>query len=416
MEEDRTALERLLWELQAVSVYRRVLEQPVTAALVNLLDAAVRGEPDRLSSGWGRLCAALVTAQRLDSLPEAVGNEVLGDDNAYNAALSGGEAPSPLLEAAARRDLAALYQAACLTPAELAAGLPAELAAALPAWGSAAAPDPLDGPWEARLDRLAAYHAAHGCGRFARNIAFLWRDGGLLPVEHPDPIRLSNLKGYEYQRGIAIENTRAFLDGFEANNMLLYGDRGTGKSSTVKALLNEYAPEGLRMIEMPKEALRDLPRLTEYLAGIPMKFIVFIDDLSFSKDDDHFAALKAVLEGGLSSRPANVRIYATSNRRHLLRETFSDRTGDEIHQADTVQESVSLSDRFGISLTFLMPDKQRFLEIVEQIAADRGLTVERQTLLDAAERWALERGARSPRYARQFIADAQARLAQGKPL
>ena len=198
--------------------------------------------------------------------------------------------------------------------------------------------------------------------------------------------------------------------------MLLYGDRGTGKSSTVKALLNEYASKGLRMIEMPKEFLRQLPDLTGYLAGLPMKFIVFIDDLSFSSDDDHFAALKAVLEGGLASRPDNVLIYATSNRRHLLRETFSDRSGDEVHHADTVQESVSLSDRFGISLTFLLPDKQRFLEIVEQIAHDRGLDVERDVLLQAAERWALERGARSPRYARQFVADAQARLAQGKPL
>ena len=170
------------------------------------------------------------------------------------------------------------------------------------------------------------------------------------------------------------------------------------------------------MIEMPKEYLRQLPDLTGYLAGIPMKFIVFIDDLSFSANDDNFAALKAVLEGGLASRPDNVLIYATSNRRHLLRETFSDRAGDEVHHADTVQESVSLSDRFGLSLTFLLPDKQRFLDIVEQMAADRGLKVERQTLLDAAERWALERGARSPRYARQFIADAQARLARGEAL
>ena len=170
------------------------------------------------------------------------------------------------------------------------------------------------------------------------------------------------------------------------------------------------------MIEMPKEYLRQLPDLTGYLAGLPMKFILFIDDLSFSENDDSFAALKAVLEGGLASRPDNVMIYATSNRRHLLRETFSDREGDEVHRADTVQEAVSLSDRFGISLTFLMPDKQRFLEIVEQIAEDRGLQTDRQRLLAAAERWALERGARSPRYARQFIADVQARLGRGEEL
>ena len=238
----------------------------------------------------------------------------------------------------------------------------------------------------------------------------------MVPVEHPDPIRLSNLKGYEYQRKIAIDNTRAFLDGFEANNMLLYGDRGTGKSSTVKALLNEYSGEGLRMIEIPKEYLRELPDLTGRLACVPMKFIIFIDDLSFSNGDDNFAALKAVLEGGLASRPGNVVIYATSNRRHLLRETFADRNGDEVNKADTVQEAVSLSDRFGISLTFLMPDKQHFLDIVSQIADDQGLKVDRQQLLNAAERWALERGARSPRYARQFITDAKARLSRGESL
>ena len=235
-------------------------------------------------------------------------------------------------------------------------------------------------------------------------------------MEHPDPIRLSDLKDYAAQRQIAVDNTLAFLDGFEANNMLLYGDRGTGKSSSVKALINEYAGRGLRMIELPKETLRELPELTGFLAGLPMKFILFIDDLSFSGNDDSFAALKAVLEGGLASRPVNVLVYATSNRRHLLRETFRDRDGDEVHAADTVQEAVSLSDRFGISLTFLMPDKRRFLDIVAQIAADRHLEVERETLLAAAERWALERGARSPRYARQFVADAEARLARGESL
>ena len=410
------SLEQLHLELLSLSVYRKVLRQPVTAALAEAVAAAGQGDIPRLCGAAGNLCAMLAEKGKLDSLPAAVAEEVLGDDNAYSAALTGGHSAPARVERAALRDLGCLYRAASLTPQALFAGVPAETAALLPAWGCAPASAPMDGAWDADSDALAAYHAVHGCGRFSEHIAFLWRDGALLPVDHPDPIRLSNLKSYEYQRRLAVDNTRAFLDGFEANNMLLYGDRGTGKSSTVKALLNEYAPEGLRMIEMPKEYLRQLPDLTGYLAGIPMKFIVFIDDLSFSANDDNFAALKAVLEGGLASRPDNVLIYATSNRRHLLRETFSDRAGDEVHHADTVQESVSLSDRFGLSLTFLLPDKQRFLDIVEQMAADRGLKVERQTLLDAAERWALERGARSPRYARQFIADAQARLARGEAL
>ncbi len=411
-----------LWlELKSLSVYRHVLTRPVTAALTVLLEAAAEWEDcpkaaSRLCEGWGNLCATLAAKGRLDSLPAALAAEVLEDDNPFSSLLSAGKPVPERLRSAALRDLQVLYRCALVRPGELLAGVTLPLEALLPEWGSEPADAPMDQSWGERLEALAAYHQAHGCGRFARHRAFLWRDGELLPVEHPDPIRLSNLKGYEYQRQIAVDNTLAFLNGFEANNMLLYGDRGTGKSSTVKALLNEYAGEGLRMIEMPKEFLRQLPDLTGYLSGVPMKFIVFIDDLSFAGDDDNFAALKAVLEGGLASRPRNVIIYATSNRRHLLRESFQDRNGDDLHSADTVQESVSLSDRFGISLTFLMPDKQRFLEIVEQIAADRKLRVDRQELLAAAERWALERGARSPRYARQFVADAEARLARGERL
>lgn len=417
----QTTCGRLWLDLKSLSVYRHVLTRPVTAALTSLLEAAAEWEdgPEaaaRLCERWGTFCATLAGAGRLDSLPTALAAEVLEDDNPFSSLLSAGKPVPDLLKRAALRDLRVLYRCALVRPEELLEGVTLPLEAPLPEWGSAPAGAPMDEPWGERLEPLAAYHQAHGCGRFARHRAFLWRDGELLPVEHPDPICLSNLKGYEYQRQIAVDNTLAFLNGFEANNMLLYGDRGTGKSSTVKALLNEYASEGLRMIEMPKEFLRQLPDLTGYLAGLPMKFIVFIDDLSFAGDDDNFAALKAVLEGGLASRPRNVIIYATSNRRHLLRESFQDRNGDDLHSADTIQESVSLSDRFGISLTFLMPDKQRFLEIVEQIAADRKLAADRQELLSAAERWALERGARSPRYARQFVADAEARLARGEKL
>ena len=415
------SVRRLYLELQSLSVYRGVLERPVTAALARLLEACAGDETETLCVRWGELCRVLLGKGRLDSLPAAVAEEILEDENPFVLGLAAGEtadtgADPDRAAAAAQRDLEALYRAATIRPEKLSAGLEPGLAARLPDWGTAAAGAPLDAPWGTALPALAAYHTAHGCGRFAVHRAFLWREGGLHPVEHPDPIRLSDLKDYAAQRQIAVDNTLAFLDGFEANNMLLYGDRGTGKSSTVKALLNEYAGRGLRMIELPKEALCDLPGLTGYLSGLPMKFILFIDDLSFSGNDDSFAALKAVLEGGLASRPANVLVYATSNRRHLLRESFRDRDGDEVHAADTVQEAVSLSDRFGISLTFLMPDKQRFLNIVAQIADDRGLKAERDSLLAAAERWALERGARSPRYARQFVADAEARLARGESL
>ena len=235
-------------------------------------------------------------------------------------------------------------------------------------------------------------------------------------MPYPDPIRLSGLKGYDYQRSLAVDNTVAFLEGLSANNCLLYGDRGTGKSSTVKALLNEYYTEGLRMVEMPKESLGDFSKLVEKIAPLPLKFIVFIDDLSFSQQDDTFAALKAVLEGGVASRPDNTLIYATSNRRHLVRETFSDRMGDEVHASDTMQESLSLADRFGLAINFTTPDRARFLEIVRALAEERGIEEDMRLIEAGAERWATERGGRSPRCAKQYITVVEARLKRGLPL
>lgn len=414
--ESISSLTILYQEMLSLSVYRGLQTQPVTGSLLALLECASRRDTDSLCSQWGALCSLLAEQGMLDSLPSAVAAEVLADENRYTAALAAGQPPSPALEKAALRDLEILYRAASLEEECWRCAVDDDLFSRFLFWGRGPAPPPLDHPWEKCCSALLDYHQRRGCGCFVRHNAFLWREGRMLPVEHPDPIGLCGLKGYEQQRQAAVDNTRAFLDGFEANNLLLYGDRGTGKSSTVKALLNEYADDGLRMVEMPKEYLRQLPDLTGRLSALPLKFIVFIDDLSFSEDDDSFASLKAVLEGGLASRPDNVLIYATSNRRHLLRETFSDRKGDEIHCADTVQEAASLSDRFGICLTFLMPDRQRFLDMVAQLASDRDLKVDQSRLFAAAERWALERGARSPRYAKQFITDAEARLSRGESL
>lgn len=255
-------------------------------------------------------------------------------------------------------------------------------------------------------------------------IAYLWEyrphagvaQAQLTPVREPALIAFDDLRNVERQKTLIERNTRQFVQGRPANNVLLTGARGTGKSSLVKACLYAFHAEGLRLIEVDKEHLGDLPQIIELVRQRPERFILFCDDLSFEDGETGYKGLKTVLDGSVAGQAGNVLIYATSNRRHLLRETFRDRDGDEVHAADTVQEAVSLSDRFGISLTFLMPDKRRFLDIVAQIAADRHLEVERETLLAAAERWALERGARSPRYARQFVADAEARLARGESL
>jgi len=407
----------LLSRLYSLSVYRQLLERPTLKALCQLLTAAEQANTADFCYAYGSLCSVLNYTPAPHSLYAAIAADVLVDDNPFSSACSADRRPDAYLFASAKRDLEILYDAATISLSDILETYSLNMLPTLAAWNSDRISHTLQPTcWDEQVEEIALYHARFGCGRFAQNRAFLWRAGRLIAVEHPDPIRLRNLKGYEYQRQIVIDNTLSFINGFEANNTLLYGDRGTGKSSTVKALLNEYADAGLRMIEVPKEYLRELPDLTEQIAGLPMKFIIFIDDLSFHTNDDNFAALKAILEGGLASRPSNVLIYATSNRRHLLKETFSDREGDEVHRGDTVQESISLSDRFGISLTFLLPDKQHFLDIIGQMADDLQLNVDRDRLLAAAERWALERGGRSPRYARQFMVDVKAKLARGESI
>lgn len=241
------------------------------------------------------------------------------------------------------------------------------------------------------------YVKVHGNGMFAKYKAFTF-DGELRPIENTDGIRLTDLKNYETQRQQVVDNTLCFLRGKPAQNVLLYGERGTGKSSTVKAILNEY--EELRMVEVSKNDVAMLPALFRKLRDIQLRFIVTIDDLAFAEKDDRFGILKAALEGSLSAKPDNILIYATTNRRKIVRETAADR---EISGADAIDESMSLADRFGLFITFMKPDKQVFLDIVRKLAADKGLDVPAERLETAAERFALRHGGRSPRTARQFI-------------
>lgn len=268
--------------------------------------------------------------------------------------------------------------------------------------------------WSSLIGLLEEYYRRNGYGPFSGVYAFLWQSrdgkGELLPVETPDPVRLSDLIAYECEREEVIRNTEQFLQGHPANNVLLYGDRGTGKSSTVKALLNEYRDRGLRMVEVPKKNLADFPLITAKLADKPFRFIVFVDDLAFEDNEENYTALKAALEGGLQVKPANVLLYATSNRRHLIKEKFSDRAGlqygsseDEVRASDSIQEKLSLSDRFGITVVFSSPDKKRYLKIVEELARQRGLDIDFETLSREAMKWELWYNGRSPRTAQQFI-------------
>ncbi len=244
----------------------------------------------------------------------------------------------------------------------------------------------------------------HGYGIYAKNKMFyVDSESNIIPVQNPDKTLISDLVDYERERKIIIDNTKALLLNKPAANILLTGDAGTGKSSTVKAVVNALWEDGLRIIEVRKDQLRIIPKLLDELSGNPLKFILFIDDLSFLKDDDNFNALKAVLEGSVTAKSKNVVIYATSNRRHIIKEKFSDRDGDDVHFNDTMQELVSLSERFGIHITFNKPDKETYLHIVHHLAKENNIEMPSAQLELLAERFALERGSRSARLAKQFI-------------
>ncbi|WP_227762703.1 ATP-binding protein [Zhaonella formicivorans] len=255
------------------------------------------------------------------------------------------------------------------------------------------------------LELLSAHYAREGIGIFGRYRVLRW-DGEqkqLIGVSAPDPIGLSDLIGYERERAQVLENTEIFLAGLPANNVLLYGDRGTGKSSTVKALVNSCGSRGLRLLEVTKQDLADLPLILRHIKDYALYFILFIDDLSFEDYEVEYKALKAVLEGGVEVRPKNVLIYATSNRRNLVRESFKERQQDEVHPADTMQEKLSLGDRFGLTVTFIAPDQKQYLKIVEGLAQKRGLSVSLPELQRQAIQWELRHSGRSGRVARQFV-------------
>lgn len=250
---------------------------------------------------------------------------------------------------------------------------------------------------------LCSYVEANCYGLYAKYGAFIYtKDNVLECVDKTDDITFNDLKDYKTQQNTLIENTKLLLSGKVANNILLYGDRGCGKSSSVKAIYNEFKNSGLKIVQILKSNLNNLDKLLDKLSKIPAKFIVFIDDLSFSQDDENLSAVKSALEGALSKRSDNIVIYATTNRRNIVKETFSSREGNEVHLADTIDENASLSDRFGVTLTFLAPNKDKFLEIARKIAQDKNIPI-REDFDIKAERFALLKASRSPRVAQQFI-------------
>lgn len=257
------------------------------------------------------------------------------------------------------------------------------------------------------LGEIIKYYYSVGSGESARFVAFRWNnEKGLVGIRNYDAITLESIIGYKGQKEILIKNTEAFLNGFESNNVLLVGARGTGKSSSVKALINEYSNRGLRIVEIKKDQLIYLNDILEKLRDKGKRFIIFIDDLSFEEDEIEYKQMKSVLDGGVEKTPSNVLIYATSNRRHLIKEVWSDNKdiyGEEIHSSDTVNEKMSLSDRFGITIMYASPNQKEYLEIVKGIANINGLEVGSDILQKEAVKWELNQNGRSGRSAKQFI-------------
>ena len=245
---------------------------------------------------------------------------------------------------------------------------------------------------------------------FEYNRAFIFdNDLEIKPVEINENLRFSDLKGYENHKKILYDNTKALLDGIKVNNILLYGDAGCGKSSSVRALLNEF--NDIRIVQIFKKNLINLDKLYEKLKDVPLKFIIFADDISFDDEDNTFSTMKAVLEGSLIQCPSNAVIYATTNRRHLVRESFQSRMGDEIHLKDTMNEINSLSERFGITILFEKPTNEEFLDIVIKLARDNNIDLIEKHLIEKSQRLALIKGTRSPRIAKQLIDNLLAHVA-----
>ena len=432
------SIESLQRQAASLLLYQSVLSEEVGQAFLSLLQALRHSDAEELNClhAYGSWFKAL--AANTQSWQDYLLTQILRDNNPFTqqVQLMGIENLPPALIAAVRQDLQALQSLYQCTGEQLSNWVQttAKLSTAPIAWERDVAVQGLASlsfyseneqivreklqqleNWADAVEVLAAYYRQFGTGLFAQYRALRWQSGQLCGIIHPDPIQLPELAAYESQKEALVKNTEFLLFGYSALHVLLYGSRGTGKSSLVKGLLNQYGSQGLRLIEVSKSDLKDLPTIVEQLRDVPQKFIIFVDDLSFEEDDDAFKALKVVLEGNVTARPQNVVVYATSNRRHLIREFFDDRPrpreGDEVHAWDTVQEKLSFSDRFGLTLTFEPANQDTYLKIVRHLAAQANLTLTQEDLDYRALQWATRHNGRSGRTARQFIDFLKADLA-----
>ena len=387
-------------QLRGLSAFRSLLDTPMLKDALQLLDAAARRDGEGALAAYDQMFY-LLKAEGYSGLGTWMWDTLRYTETPYGD-LAGSGCSDPELEGAARRDVDALLQLARLGAEDIRVALKPILTEEyvsvldnLPAWETGA-------PFT--FEELSAFYRENGAGLYAKYRAFLWEEGRLVPVADPDCPHPVELLGYDQQRKQVLDNTRLLVEGKPSNNVLLFGDGGTGKSATVKSMLYLPGMENLRLIEIQKENLVGMPRLIRSLAGRRQSFILFIDDLAFDQDDKTYSSLKTILEGGLEKRPLNVAIYATSNRRHLVRQTFSDRAGDEVDAFETISEKTALAERFGLRIPYMTMSKSEYLALIDHLAGLYHVEMNREVLHAKAMEWEIRHAGRTPRVARQFIA------------
>ena len=418
-------LRELMLDIECMTVLRHVMDKPAMSALYRLVcDCAGDGcSEEELTYAYCEVYNAwlVAAAQGKGGFARAALEAVLFEESpvaAMCARVDAKSLPYSVMNALGH-DLEVLGRLTAIDPAMFMllcerAGLSGKLAARLPMWEPALGTQQFDPRVDADMltregaRRVAAFFRKHGTGLFASCPGSTWVGVsekyplGLRGITKPDSIRLEDMVLYEKERGTLVENTRRLLAGHQACNILLYGDKGTGKSATVKALLSSMWLDGLRIVEVPLAHLTNLPTIFSILREQPGKFIVFVDDLAFSDSCPEYTALKTVLEGGLEARPENVVVYATSNRRNIVRQRFSERQ-DDVNERDTLEEKFSLADRFDLRLTFKAPTQEEYFTIVRALLDARGIEYDWEAIMPRARAWTVSHSGCSPRIARQFV-------------
>lgn len=377
-------------ELRGLAVFRKMLDDEAVAAFAELCSAPSMNN-----------CGAFAEKlyEKTDNFSRYMLEALLVSENLYSIKCA---ADMPLTEAfklRAEEELAILQKASQVTSDDIAT----EVCGSLPKWVTE------DIDFRKAFMQRAENIKRTGFGVFAENNMFTLEDGEIVPAIFKDDTHVSDLKGYERQRGQIENNIKALLKGKVAANMLLYGDSGTGKSATIKALANEYANEGLRLIEIKKNQIQDIPYIMGKVSSNPLKFILFLDDLTFDPSDDSFGSMKAVLEGSVSARAKNTCICVTSNRRHLVKESIADRAAGDLHAKDTMEEIGALTQRFGLSVIYEKPDKAAYLMVVKEVGRDHGIEEITDEMMREAEAFAISKGGRSCRVAKQYIEEVMRR-------